>query len=148
MTIELNRPEILAEVRAAFEAYERALVDNDVPAMDALFWNAPEVVRYGIAEIQHGGAAIRAWRASCEPVPPSRRLHRTVITSFGGEHATVSTEFSSDATTLLGRQMQTWARLDGTDTLHRGWRIVAAHVSLIDAPEPRAAHSSTGPRPA
>src|ERR1700757_4445423 len=98
MMMEVNRPEIVAQVAAAFEAYERALVDNDVETMNALFWDAPQTVRYGIAEIQHGGDAIRAWREQCEPVPNSRRLHRTVITTFGDQYATVSTEFTSDAT--------------------------------------------------
>jgi Protein of unknown function (DUF3225) len=129
--MELNKPEIVAEVSAAFIEYERALVDNDIETMNTLFWNAPETVRYGIAEVQHGGDAIRAWRSSCEPVPPSRRLHRTVVTSFGNDYATVSTEFTSDATLLLGRQMQTWARVGAAAEAHQGWKIVAAHVSLI-----------------
>jgi nicotinamidase-related amidase len=132
--MEVNKPEIVAEVSAAFVEYERALVDNDVEAMNALFWHTPETVRYGIAEVQHGGEAIRAWRASCAPVPPSRRLHRTVVTTFGNDYATVSTEFTSDATLLLGRQMQTWARLEPAARAHQGWKIVAAHVSLIVMP--------------
>jgi len=131
VTIEVNRVDVVAEVAAAFEAYERALVENDTARMNALFWDAPETVRYGIAEIQHGGVAIRQWRDSCEPVPKSRRLHRTVITTFGADFATVSTEFTSDATPLTGRQMQTWARL-GDRACLGGWIVVAAHVSLID----------------
>ncbi|MFP6562412.1 oxalurate catabolism protein HpxZ [Paraburkholderia sp. B3] len=130
--MELNRPAIVAEVAAAFEAYERALVDNDVATMNALFWDAPETVRYGIAEIQHGGEAIRRWRESCAPVPRSRRLRRTVVTTFGNDFATVSTEFTSDATPLTGRQMQTWARIGAADRTFGGWTIVAAHVSLIE----------------
>lgn len=132
--MEVNKPEIVAEVSAAFVEYERALVDHDVEAMNALFWHTPETVRYGIAEVQHGGEAIRAWRAACAPVPPSRRLHRTVVTTFGNDYATVSTEFTSDATLLLGRQMQTWARLEPAARAHQGWKIVAAHVSLIVMP--------------
>jgi hypothetical protein len=132
--MEVNKPEIVAEVTAAFVEYERALVDNDVEAMNALFWHTPETVRYGIAEVQHGGEAIRAWRASCAPVPRSRRLHRTVVTTFGNDYATVSTEFTSDATPLLGRQMQTWARFESGAQMHQGWKIVAAHVSLIAMP--------------
>lgn len=76
--MEINQPEVVAQVQAAFVEYERALVDNDVAAMNALFWHTPETVRYGIAEIQHGGEAIRAWRERCDPVPKSRKLHRTV----------------------------------------------------------------------
>ncbi|WP_184227097.1 oxalurate catabolism protein HpxZ [Paraburkholderia youngii] len=130
--MEVNRPEIVAQVAAAFEAYERALVDNDVETMNALFWDAPATVRYGIAEIQHGGDAIRRWRETCVPVPRSRRLHRTVVTTFGGDYATVSTEFTSDTTPLTGRQMQTWARLREVNDRFGGWMIVAAHVSLIE----------------
>jgi Protein of unknown function (DUF3225) len=134
--MELNRPDVVAQVSAAFVAYERALLDNDTQAMNALFWNAPETVRYGIAEIQHGGEAIRLWRESCEPVPASRQLHRTVITTFGDDFATVSTEFTSAATVLIGRQMQSWARLatEAAGEPYQGWKIVAAHVSLIDVP--------------
>ena len=128
--MEINQPEIVAQVHAAFIEYERALVDNDVAAMNALFWHTPETVRYGIAEMQHGGEAIRAWREHCEPVPKSRKLHRTVVTTFGTDFATVSTEFTSDATHLLGRQMQTWVRFSPDE----GWKIVAAHVSLINSP--------------
>ena len=130
MTVEINLPEVIAEVCAAFAEYERALVANDIETMNALFWNATETVRYGIAEIQHGGDAIRQWRETCAPVPASRALHRTIVTTFGTDFATVSTEFTSDATLLIGRQMQSWARIgDGGN-----WKIVAAHVSLI--PEP------------
>jgi hypothetical protein len=132
--MEVNKPEIVAEVTAAFVEYERALVDNDVELMNALFWHTPETVRYGIAEVQHGGEAIRAWRASAQPVPVSRRLYRTVVTTFDSDYATVSTEFTSDATALLGRQMQTWARVGEAGETHRGWKIVAAHVSLIATP--------------
>jgi Protein of unknown function (DUF3225) len=138
MAPELNRPEVVAQVKAAFEAYERALVANDVATMNLLFWNAPETVRYGIAEVQHGGDAIRRWRDACTPVPASRRLHGTVITTFGSDYATVSTEFTSDATPLVGRQMQTWVKLEPKDAVAAvrfgGWTIVAAHVSLIEAP--------------
>ena len=132
MMMDVNRPEIVEQVAAVFEAYERALVDNDVETMNALFWDAPETVRYGIAEIQHGGDAIRIWRETTEPVPRSRRLRRTVVTTFGADYATVSTEFTSDATPLTGRQMQTWARLHDAADAFGGWTIVAAHVSLIE----------------
>src|ERR1700758_3957596 len=89
MTKDINHAEVVAEVAAAFEAYERALVDNDTALMNRLFWDAPQTVRYGISEIQHGGEAIRQWRNSCDPVPKSRRLRRTVITAFGDDFATV-----------------------------------------------------------
>ncbi|MGF6937917.1 hypothetical protein OKW41_007079 [Paraburkholderia sp. UCT70] len=143
----INDPAIVAEVTAVFEAYERALVDNDIGTMNVLFWDAPETVRYGIAEIQHGGEEIRAWRESCVPVPASRRRHRTVVTTFGRDYATVSTTFTSDATPLVGRQMQSWARLGAHDAPFAGWIVVAAHVSLIkapDVPDVQAAHGKRG----
>jgi hypothetical protein len=133
--MELNRPETVAQVERAFIAYETALVENDVETMNALFWHAPETVRYGIAEVQHGGDAVRQWRETCAPVPPSRRLHRTVVTTFGADYATVSTEFTSDATPLPGRQMQTWARIGDASGAFAGWIIVAAHVSLMESTE-------------
>jgi hypothetical protein len=130
MTLQINLPDVVAEVNAAFVEYERALIANEIETMNALFWNATETVRYGIAEIQHGGNAIRQWRETCAPVPASRKLHRTIITTFGTDFAIVSTEFTSDTTPLIGRQMQSWVRIgDGIK-----WKIVAAHVSLI--PEP------------
>lgn len=134
MSMDVNQPSIVAEVAAAFAEYERALVENDIDVMNGLFWHAPQTVRYGIAEVQHGGDAIRAWRTVCEPVPVSRRLHRTIVTTFGTDYATVGTEFTSDATPLLGRQMQTWVRLGSSTDAGRGWKIVAAHVSLIPTP--------------
>lgn len=133
--MQINLPDVVEEVHAAFVEYEHALVANDISAMNALFWTAPETVRYGIAEIQHGGEAIRQWRETCTPVPASRKLHRTVVTTFGADFATVSTEFTSDTTPLIGRQMQSWARLPSAAKAEvAGWKIVAAHVSLI--PEP------------
>ncbi|CAB3742722.1 oxalurate catabolism protein HpxZ [Paraburkholderia rhynchosiae] len=142
----INDPTIVAEVTAAFEAYERALVDNDIDTMNVLFWDAPETVRYGIAEIQYGGEEIRAWRESCVPVPASRRRHRTVVTSFGRDYATVSTTFTSDATPLVGRQMQSWARLGTHGAPFGGWIVVAAHVSLIDAPDVTDVEAAYGKR--
>lgn len=126
--MQINRPEIVAEVEAAFAAYEAALVARDLAAMDAMFWDGAPVVRFGIAEIQYGAEAIRAWRRVAPVIDPSRRLANCVVTSFGADFATVSTEFESDVQPgLVGRQMQTWVRLP------EGWRIVAAHVSTVAA---------------
>lgn len=123
---EINRPQVLAEVTAAFERYERALVERDLQTMDEQFWDGDEVVRFGIAENQYGPDVIRAWRRVAPVIHPSRRLSNTVVTTFGTDFATVSTVFRSDVQPgLLGRQMQTWVRFPD------GWRIVAAHVSTI-----------------
>ncbi|CAB3751539.1 oxalurate catabolism protein HpxZ [Paraburkholderia solisilvae] len=136
--MQLNLPHVVAEVSAAFAAYERALADHDNFMINALFWQRPETVRYGLADIQYGGEQIRAFRRTCPPVPKSRRLQHTVVSTFGTDFATVSTEFISMETDQVGRQMQTWAKV-GPDSqpeagLHGEWRIVAAHVSLIDKP--------------
>lgn len=127
--MEFNLPEVLADVEAAFARYEAALVSNDVATLDGLFHAAPETIRYGMAENLYGYAEIQAFRAARSPTGLARRLSRTVITTYGTDTATASTLFHRDSTpTRIGRQMQTWIRFP------HGWRIVAAHVSLIDAP--------------
>lgn len=125
--MDVNRPEILAEVEAAFARYEAALVGNDVETLDALFWVSPHTVRYGGGENLYGSDEIAAFRAARSPAGLARRLERTVITTFGRDFATASTLFLRDAAPgKVGRQMQTWVRLP------EGWRVVAAHVSLIE----------------
>jgi len=125
--MEINIPEVRAEVEQAFAAYEAALVGNDIAALMALFWDDPRAVRYGIGENLYGAAEIAAFRQARSPVGLERRLSRTVITSFGYDLATASTLFHRDSLAgKVGRQMQTWVRLPGA-----GWRIVAAHVSAI-----------------
>ena len=114
-----------AEVRTAFEAYERALIANDVAAMDAAFWEDERVVRFGIAEIQHGFAEVAAWRASATPVPTNRRHERVVVTAFSADLAVVSLEFRNGDAPSIGRQSQVWARLAS------GWSVVHAHVSML-----------------
>lgn len=132
MTPELDRPEVLADVHAAFARYEDALVHNRVDVLDALFWHAPTVVRYGAAENLVGIEAIRDFRASRPSAGLARTLHRTVIHTFGTDTATAMTEFRRDGSTGVGRQSQTWVRFAD------GWKIVAAHVSVIaDGPAAR-----------
>jgi len=123
--MQVNLPHVVTEVEQAFADYEHALLIHDVAALDRWFWYDPQTVRYGVAEILLGGEAIRQYRQSCVPVHPSRRLQHTIVTTFGSDYATVSTEFSADDSDKIGRQMQTWVRTDA------GWRIVAAHVSLM-----------------
>ena len=132
MALQVNISEVVEQVRVAFAEYDRALIENDVKVMNALFWDAPETVRYGVADIQYGGEALYKWRASARPVTPPRERQHTIITTFGSDFATVSTEFTNDAdTSLHGRQMQTWARVGSISDVYHGWRIVAAHVSLV-----------------
>jgi hypothetical protein len=124
--LEINIPEILAEVSEQFRRYEAALVGNDVAVLDALFWNSPLVLRYGITENLYGYDEIMAFRAARSPVGLARRLFNTVITTYGSDLATANTEFSRDGTARSGRQSQTWLRTEA------GWKIVAAHVSLLE----------------
>lgn len=122
----IDDPGVVAEVRAAFDAYETALQTNDVAVLDATFSERPQTIRYGIAENLHGHAEIAAFRAARPAVGLTRRTERTVITAYGRDIAVASTLFHRDtAPGKVGRQMQTWVRLP------EGWRVVAAHVSLI-----------------
>ncbi len=99
---------------------------NDAPTLDAFFWDSSLALRYGVAEHNRGIAAIRRWRASAPAIPASRRLRGTQIVAFGRDTASVCTEFVSNETAAIGRQTQMWVRFDD------GWKIVAAHVSLVE----------------
>ncbi len=124
--MEINRPEVLAEAKAVFARYEDALVHNKVEVLDELFWPSAHTVRYGTAENLVGIEAIRAFRMARSPQGLARRLAQTVITTYGRDFATAMTEFRRDGSTKIGRQSQTWVRFP------EGWRVVAAHVSLIE----------------
>ena len=126
MNNEINLPDVLAEVTAVFARYEDALVNNKVEVLDELFWDSPLTVRYGAAENLRGIEAIRAFRAARPAVGLARRLANTVITTFGRDFATAMTEFHREGSARVGRQSQTWVRSE------RGWRVVAAHVSVVD----------------
>lgn len=126
--MEINIAEVVTEVEAAFAAYEQALVSNDVATLEALFRDDPLTIRYGIGENLYGMDAIRTFRRARSPVGLMRRLDRTVITTYGRDFATASTLFTRDgAPGRIGRQSQAWVRFS------EGWRVVSAHVSLIDA---------------
>jgi len=125
--MEIDLPEVVAEVKAAFERYETALVSNDVAALDALFYDDPRTIRYGGTESLYGFAAIKSFRAARSPAGLARKLSKTVISTYGRDHAVASTLFHRAATPgKVGRQMQTWVRFP------EGWRVVAAHVSVIE----------------
>jgi hypothetical protein len=121
--MSINLPEVVEQVRQAFERYERALNENDVAVLDELFWDSPHTVRYGVAEQLYGYQAIAAFRSGRDPQGLERELTRVVITAFGRDFATASCEYRRLASGRTGRQMQTWARFP------EGWRVVAAHVS-------------------
>lgn len=136
MSLAVNLPGPLAEVTEAFAAYERALVGNDVALLDLLFWNSPLTLRYGVTETLHGWAAISAFRAARSPAGLARALRNTVITTFGTDAATANTEFVREGSSRIGRQSQSWIRFPVSEVGERfhGWRIVAAHVSLLPGP--------------
>ncbi len=123
--VEINRPDVLAEVNAAFDAYERALVRNDVAVLDALFFDSPHTLRYGATENLYGYDAIRAFRAA----RPGKGLERTVtervVTTYGDAFAVANIEFRRDSEPRVGRQSQTWVKMP------EGWRVVSAHVSWM-----------------
>jgi hypothetical protein len=125
--VQVDLPDVLAEVTAQFERYEKALVANDVAVLDELFHDDARTLRYGIGENLYGYGVITAFRAARSPVGLMRRTARTVITTYGRDTAVASTLFYRDtAPGKVGRQMQTWVRFA------QGWKIVAAHVSIID----------------
>ncbi|HEV8298843.1 MAG TPA: oxalurate catabolism protein HpxZ [Acidimicrobiales bacterium] len=123
--MQLDRPDVIAEVADAFARYERALMDERHEELDEWFWADPRVVRFGIGEVQYGPAAIAAWRRRAPHVGHDRALDNTRIATFGTDAAVVTTEFARPGSPLLGRQSQTWIRIDGA------WRIVHAHVSTL-----------------
>jgi Protein of unknown function (DUF3225) len=127
--MEIDLPEVVAEVKAAFERYEKALVSNDVPVLDELFRDDPRTVRYGATEILYGYDQIKSFRAARSPVALGRKLSRTIITTFGRDFAVASTLYERpSAPGKIGRQTQTWVKFP------EGWRVVVGHVSLMDKP--------------
>ena len=122
-TLEINIPEVLAEVTAACHRYEQALVKNDVAVLDELFWQSPLTVRYGAGELLYGHEEIARFRAARPSAGLERTVLREVITTYGRDFATSSLHF--DRGGRIGRQMQSWVRLP------EGWRVVAAHVSMM-----------------
>jgi len=127
--MQVDLPDVLAEVTAQFARYEKALVANDVAVLDDLFRADARTLRYGIGENLYGHDAITAFRAARSPVGLMRKTAKTIITTYGRDAAVASTLFYRDsAPGRVGRQMQTWVRFP------QGWKIVAAHVSIIDDP--------------
>lgn len=123
--MDINLPDVLAEVQAQFARYEKALTANDVAVLDELFWDSPHTLRYGATENLYGYDEIRAFRAARPAHGLEREVLRTAITTYGRDFATANIEFRRAGSPRIGRQSQTWART------HAGWRVVAAHVSLM-----------------
>ena len=124
---EINLPDVLTEVEDVFARYEQALVSNDVASLDTLFWDSPHTLRYGATENLYGYADIAAFRVRRPSAGLARRIQRRSITTFGRDFAVTNIEFEREGQARIGRQSQTWVRLKD------GWRVVAAHVSRMDA---------------
>jgi hypothetical protein len=128
--MDIDLPEVVAEVRAAFDAYEIALVNNDVDALNRMFRDDPRTIRYGAGENLYGYSEIKSFRVARSPVGLGRTISKTVIATYGREFAVAATLYERpSALGKIGRQMQTWVKFP------EGWRVVAAHVSLIDPPK-------------
>jgi len=128
--MDIDLPEVVAEVREAFERYEKALVTNDVNTLDSLFSQDERTIRYGVGENLYGHKEVAAFRAGRPPINLMRTRARTVITTYGRDFAVASTLFHRDSLIgKVGRQMQSWVRFED------GWKVVAAHVSIIDVPK-------------
>ena len=128
--LEINSPEVVAEVTEAFMRYERALIANDVVELDRLFWDSPHTLRFGVGENLYGHRAIASFRSARPPMDLTRRLMNTVITSYGRDVAAANTEFRRTGATVTGRQSHVWVRTE------HGWRVAAAHVSLLASAAP------------
>ena len=124
--MEINLPDVVAEVKQAFDRYEQALVTNDVAILDELFWQSPHTTRYGATENLYGYDAIAQFRSSRPTVDLQRDLMNTVVTTYGQDFATVNTEFRRKDSGKTGRQSQTWMKTAA------GWRVVSAHVSFLE----------------
>ena len=123
----LNDPTVLAEVTDAVDAYEKALMDNDVEALDGAFWASPHTVRLGVTENLYGFAEIATFRVGRAGGSPPRTRLRTEITTFGTDFAIANVEFQRDGADKIGRQSQTWIRTS------EGWKVASAHVSIMQA---------------
>jgi len=124
---DINRPAVVAEVRAVFECYEAALRRHDLAALDEFFLPRADTVRYGISEQNYGATAIRSYRHAAAPIARGRRIIKSMVTTYGNDVACICCEFHDPATPGLGRQMQTWIRSS------TGWRVIGAHVSMSAA---------------
>jgi len=130
--MDINLPEVVAEIEVVFARYETALVGNDVAVLDELFWDSPHTLRYGAGENLYGYDAIRAFRSARPATDLARTITRTVITTYGRDFASTNIEFVRTGSERIGRQSQTWMRTAA------GWRVVAAHVSLMGLTGPAA----------
>lgn len=126
MTI-INDAVVVAELTQLYLKYEKALCTNDIETLDNLFWNSPEVVRFGVTENLYGSDEVRAFRAGRSPVNVDREMFNLKVVTFDADMAAVTLEFrrAIGGAVRLGRQSQMWRKFP------QGWKIVSAHVSLL-----------------
>jgi hypothetical protein len=122
--MDINLPDVAAEVDAAFRRYEQALVSNDIAVLNDLFWDSPQTLRFGAGEELYGYDAIKAFRSARDPADVGRELLKVVITTYGRDFATTNCEYRRTRSGRHGRQSQCWIRTEA------GWRVACAHVSL------------------
>jgi len=128
--IEIDLPDVVKEVKAAYDRYNNAVNSGTISTLNNTFWNDSRTIRYGQAENLYGYEAIEGFRAAARPLDPPRTLSKTVITTYGRDFAVASTlTYRANQPGKVGRQMQTWVRFPD------GWHVVAAHVSTIDEPK-------------
>jgi 1-carboxybiuret hydrolase subunit AtzH-like protein len=125
--VEVDIPNVHAELEAAFARYEAALLANDIEALNQLFWQSALTLRYGVRELQYSHAEIARFRRERGPIDQRRMLRNTRITTFGRDFGVANTEYIPHGSKRIGRQSQTWVRSDD------GWKIVAAHVSFLES---------------
>jgi hypothetical protein len=130
VAMAIDLPEIVAEVKAAYDRYNDAVNSGNIAILNSTFRDDPRTIRYGQAENLYGYKEIEGFRAAARPLDPPRTLSKTVITTYGRDYAVASTlTYRANQPGKVGRQMQTWVRFPD------GWHVVAAHVSTIDAPK-------------
>jgi len=122
--MEINNPQVLAEVSVKFQRYQDAIISNDIAVLNELFWDNALTLRYGAGENLYGHSEIAGYRSARNPAGLAREETKRVVTSYGRDYATTNIEFTRSG--RHGRQSQAWARMP------EGWRIVAAHVSYMD----------------
>jgi len=123
---EINAPAIVAEIGALHDNYERALIANDIPVLNASFWESPHTVRYGVHEHLYGAEAVAAYRQGNTPTFTERTIVRRTILTLGSDVASIMCELSQKVRgrPRHSRQSQLWVRFP-----EHGWKIVSAHVS-------------------
>jgi Protein of unknown function (DUF3225) len=125
--MQINDPEIVAELQSLYPKYEAALMANDAETLTQMFWASPHSMRFGVTENLYGIDEIEAFRKSRPSTNLARSVRRLDIVTFGRDFGSVTLEFerAANGKIISGRQSQVWVRLA------EGWRIVAAHVSVL-----------------